>query len=193
MILNGAYTQRELAHDDERFQCVLKILQGNHAEESKLAAAAAASFHAESGLVAYQYEPNSSRAVNVNGNPYLWGRNLMANRLYDCPVLYFEPYLMNGKDSYTRMQLGDYAGLGFVNGKLRPSIYREYVNAVTKGLVDYYTATEVAETPTRDLKEIDLSAKTIAELDKQKPQILADEAPSEDIEPDQEISDIEIK
>ena len=46
MILNGAYTRSELAHDDERFQCVLKILQGNHAEEAKLTAAAAASFHA---------------------------------------------------------------------------------------------------------------------------------------------------
>ncbi|MEO1857664.1 MAG: N-acetylmuramoyl-L-alanine amidase, partial [Rubritalea sp.] len=145
MILNGAYTESELAHDDERFQCVLKILQGNHAEEAKLTAAAAASFHAESGLPAYQYASNSSRAVNVNENPYLWGRNLIANRLYECPVLYFEPYLMNGKDSYTRMQVGDYAALRFVNGQLRPSIYREYVNAVTKGLVSYYTAQEELE------------------------------------------------
>lgn len=197
MILNGAYTQGELAHDDERFQCVLKILQGNHAEEAKLAAAAAASFHAESGLVAYQYEPNSSRAVNVNGNPYLWGRNLMANRLYDCPVLYFEPYLMNGKDSYTRMQVGDYAGLGFVNGKLRPSIYREYVNAVTKGLVDYYTAEEVAETPSevpgKDQQVTDLAAKPIAETDALESQNLSEEADSEERDPNQENNDIEIQ
>ena len=47
---------------------------------------------------------------------------------------------MNGKDSYTRMQVGDYAGLRYVNQKLRPSIYQEYVTAVTKGLVEYYTA-----------------------------------------------------
>ena len=145
MILNGAYTKGELANDDERYKCVLKILQGNHAEEAKLAAAAAKSFHIESGLPAYQYAADSSRAMNVDGNPYLWGRNLIANRLYDCPVLYFEPYLMNGKDSYKRMQVGDYPALGFVNGKLRPSIYREYVNAVTKGLVDYYTAKEAVE------------------------------------------------
>ena len=43
------------------------------------------------------------------------------------------------------MQVGDYAALRFVNGQLRPSIYREYVNAVTKGLVSYYTAQEELE------------------------------------------------
>lgn len=151
MILNGAYTKGEMAHDDERFKCVFKILQGNHAEEAKLTAAAAASFHHESGLPAYQYAADSSRAVNVDGNPFLWGRNLIANRLYDCPVLYFEPYLMNGKDSYKRMQVGDYTALGFVNGKLRPSIFREYVDAVTKGLVNYYTAIEEVEKQPEEL------------------------------------------
>ncbi|MFC4993083.1 N-acetylmuramoyl-L-alanine amidase [Rubritalea tangerina] len=147
MILNGAYTKSEMAHDDERFKCLLKVVQGNHEEEAKLAAAAAKSLAEATGLAAYQYAPNSSRAVNVAGNPYLWGRNLIANRLFDCPVLYYEPYLMNGKDSFERMQVGDYEGLRFINGKLRFSIYREYVQAVTRGLVDYYSAAEKAEVP----------------------------------------------
>jgi|GEM_PF-132623 N-acetylmuramoyl-L-alanine amidase len=197
MILNGAYTQSELAHDDERYQCVLKILQGNHAEEAKLTAAAAARFHAESGLPAYQYEPNSSRAVNIDGNPFLWGRNLMANRLYDCPVLFFEPYLMNGKDSYTRMQVGDYSALGFVNGKLRPSIYREYVNAVTKGLVDYYTAKEVVEkapeAPVEDPQVIDPLVKPVAEADSLESQIQSEKAPPEAVDSDQSDNEAEIE
>ena len=139
MILNGGYTTSEIAHDDERFQMVLKLLQGVHAEEAELSKFAAASFVDETELEPYHYSPNSSRAVNVDGNPYLWARNLLANRLYSCPVVYFEPYLQNGKDSYTRMQIGEYQGLRYVNGKVRESIYREYVNAVTKGLVAYYT------------------------------------------------------
>lgn len=139
MILNGGYTTNEIAHDDERFLMVLKILQGVHEEEAGLSKFAAASFVEETQLEAYRYSPNSSRAVNVDGNPYLWARNLLANRLYNCPVVYFEPYLQNGKDSYTRMQMGEYQGLRYVNGKVRESIYREYVNAVTKGLVAYYT------------------------------------------------------
>ena len=200
MILNGAYTQSELAHDDERFQCVLKILQGNHAEEAQLTAAAAASFHTESGLAPYQYTSNSSRAVNVDGNPFLWARNLIANRLYDCPVLYFEPYLMNGKDSYKRMQVGDYSGLGFVNGKLRPSIYREYVNAVTKGLVNYYTAEIVVEKPPETLSKdpqvidplvIDPLVKVAAEADPKELQSQPEDAASESAEFDQSNSEVE--
>ncbi|MFT5882134.1 MAG: N-acetylmuramoyl-L-alanine amidase [Crocinitomicaceae bacterium] len=195
MILNGAYTQSELAHDDERFQCVLKILQGNHAEEALLTAAAAASFHAESGLPPYQYISNSSRAVNIDGNPFLWARNLIANRLYDCPVLYFEPYLMNGKDSYTRMQIGGYSGLGFVNGKLRPSIYREYVNAVTKGLVDYYTA-EVAvekspEVLVEDPQVIDPLVESVAESNSKELNNQQEEASSEAVELEQPIREVE--
>lgn len=142
MILNGAYTTDELAHDDERFKMVLKILQGVHAEEAALSKYAAQSFVEETNLPAYRYSENSGRAVNIDGDPYLWARNLLANRLYDCPVVYYEPYLQNGKDSYVRMQMGDYQGLRYVNGKMRPSIFREYVNAVTKGLVAYYTHAE---------------------------------------------------
>jgi len=139
MLLNGAYTKNEVEHGDERFTMVLKVLQGIHEEEAKLAAKAAESFMKETGLPAYEYEPNSRRAVNVKGNSYLWARNLLANRLYECPVLYYEPYLMNGKDSYARMQMGDYEGLRYVNGILRRSIFCEYVDAVTAGLVNYYT------------------------------------------------------
>lgn len=165
MILNGAYTKGEIAHDDERFKMMLKIVQGVHAEEAALSKFAAASFVGETEMEPYQYAANSSRAVNVDGNPYLWARNLLANRLYDCPVVYFEPYLQNGKDSYVRMQMGDYQGLRYVNGKMRPSIYREYVNSVTKGLVAYYTyvAPEPVLEPTEVPSLLDLGNEQLSE------------------------------
>ena len=97
------------------------------------------------GLPPYEYEPNSRRALNVDGNPYLWARNLAANRSFDCPVIFCEPYLMNGADSHTRIQAGDYEGLRYVNGLLRPSIFREYVNFLADGLVDYYYDREIEE------------------------------------------------
>lgn len=142
MILNGAYTSDELAHDDERLQMLMKLIQGGHEVEADMAAIAASNMVRNTGLPPYEYTSGSGRAVNVRGNPYLWARNLLANRMYSCPVLYYEPYLMNGKDSYLRMQMGDYDGLRYVNGKLRVSIYREYVNAVTQGLVEYFTQKE---------------------------------------------------
>jgi len=46
---------------------------------------------------------------------------------------------MNGKDSHERILQGDYEGMRYLNGMLRPSIFREYVNSVTQGLVNYYS------------------------------------------------------
>lgn len=139
MILNGAYMKEEVALDDQRLMMLQRILQRIHPEEVQLSSYAAAAFTSHTGLQAYQYEPLSNRAVNVDKNPYLWARNLAANRSFMCPVLFYEPYLMNGEDSHARINQGDYEGLRYLNGMLRPSIFREYVNAVTEGLVNYYS------------------------------------------------------
>jgi len=139
MIFNGAYMDGEVAKDDQRFTMLQRILQRIHPEEATLSAYAADAFTANTGLQPYQYKEASNRALNVNKNPYLWARNLAANRSYLCPVLFYEPYLMNGADSHARILQGDYEGLRYLNGMLRPSIFREYVNAVTEGLVTYYS------------------------------------------------------
>ena len=139
MLLNGAYTNGEVARDDQRFTMMERILQRIHPEEARLTAYAANVFAAQTGLPPYLYEPDSKRALNVDNNPYLWARNLAANRSYTCPVLFYEPYLMNGKDSHERILQGDYEGMRYLNGMLRPSIFREYVNSVTQGLVNYYS------------------------------------------------------
>lgn len=145
LILHGAYTNGELAKDDQRFQLMKKLLQRNHQEELELSIRVANKMAEHTGLPPYEYEPNSRRALNVDGNPYLWARNLAANRSFDCPVIFCEPYLMNGADSHTRIQAGDYEGLRYVNGLLRPSIFREYVNFLADGLVDYYYDREIEE------------------------------------------------
>ncbi len=139
MLLNGAYMDSEVAKDDQRFMMVQRILQRIHPEEARLSAFAADAFTSHTGLKPYQYNAESNYALNVDKNPYLWARNLAANRSYLCPVMFYEPYLMNGADSHARIIQGDYEGLRYMNGMLRPSIFREYVNAVTEGLVNYYS------------------------------------------------------
>lgn len=145
MILHGAYTSGELEKDDQRLQMLQKIVQRCHEEERKVSASVASAMAMHTGLPPYTYEPMSYRAVNVDNNPYLWARNLAANRAYQCPVIFCEPYLMNGSDSHARIQAGDYEGLRYVNKMLRPSIFREYVNSVTEGLVNYYQKREISE------------------------------------------------
>jgi len=138
LLLNGAYTDGELELADQRFQILQRILARIHPEELAVNRHVAEAFVERTGLPPYRYEPNSRRARMLDDNPYLWARNLLANRLYQCPVVFLEPYVMNSVTDHARIQAGDYEGLRQVAGKLRPSIFREYADAVTAGLVAYY-------------------------------------------------------
>ena len=140
MILNGGYTGEEVARPDERHDLLLKLLQGIHDEEAAIATSAASAFVERTAMPPYLYTPGLSSARNVDANPYLWARNLLANRIYRCPVAYYEPYVMNSAEDHARIQAGDYEGLRDVAGKLRPSIVREYAECVALGLERYYRA-----------------------------------------------------
>jgi N-acetylmuramoyl-L-alanine amidase len=138
ILLNGAYTDEEIGYDDQRFEMIRKILQRTIHEEAAVAGVMADVFAKQAALPPYPYEPDSKRARNVAEHPYLWARNLLANRLYDSPVIFFEPYVMNSQEVYERIQAGDYPGMPVVAGKPRKSIYREYADAVVDGLLEYY-------------------------------------------------------
>ena len=138
LLLNGAYTPGELAHDDERFEMLLRLLQGTHREELAIANTLAPVFATETGLPPYAYKPDSSRALPLDGSRYIWARNLLANRLYRCPVIFLEPYVMNSEEVHARIQAGDYPGFKLVHGRQHRSIYREYADAVALGLSKYY-------------------------------------------------------
>ena len=76
--------------------------------------------------------------VRIPGSDYIWARNLLANRLFECPVVYAEPYVMNSCEVFQRIQAGDYDGKKKVTGKVRKSIYQEYADAIVEGLVKHY-------------------------------------------------------
>jgi len=137
-LINGAYTDEEILMPDQRFEMMLKILQGTHAEEAALAGPVVESFFASTQLPPYRYEATSSRARNIADNPYIWARNLLANRTYECPVVYPEPYVMNSTEVHARVQAGDYDGLRDINGRSLPSLYREYADALAAGLRQRY-------------------------------------------------------
>lgn len=137
LLLSGAMSREELAHEDERFTLLVKLLGGTHAEELGASDAVARSLAAATGLEPFAY--HGAKAIPASpSNPYLWIRNLLANRLFECPVVYCEPYVMNSRPAFTRIQLGDYAGRRNVGGRPLPSIYREYADAVARGLAEYY-------------------------------------------------------
>ena len=45
----------------------------------------------ETGLPAYEY-PTHEYATHIGSSGYVYARNLLATRLYRCPVVYCEPY-----------------------------------------------------------------------------------------------------
>ena len=136
LLVNGSYLESELAFDDERFEMLRRLLSRAYDEEIKIADTVAATMAKEMQLPPYQYTTDNVTKVGTSG--YVYARNLVATRLYQCPVVYFEPYVMNNSEVFARVQAGDYDGTRPINGVERPSIYREYVDSVVDGLVEYY-------------------------------------------------------
>ncbi len=138
-LLNGAYNDDEVALADQRFALLRKLLQRTHQVEAAIGASVAETFAEQSRLPPFLYPPDSPNARQVDGNPYLWARNLLANRLYDCPVIFMEPYVMNSTIDHPRLQAGDYEGLREIAGKTHPSIFREYADALADGLAKHFS------------------------------------------------------
>lgn len=137
-LVTGAWSKDELEYEDQRFEMLHKLLSRSLEEEAPVSGALAKSLSAATKLPPFIY--HGKNAVRVGGGDYIWGRNLLANRLFKCPVVYAEPYVMNSRQDYARIQAGDYKGTKTFGGMPRKSIYREYADAVAEGLVDYYSA-----------------------------------------------------
>ena len=138
LLLNGAYGDDEIMLADQRFAMLAKLLSRTHEEEAGIGESITAAFAETTGLPPFIYPPDSRNALPVNGNPYLWARNLLANRLYDCPVIFMEPYVMNSTIDYPRIQAGGFDGLREIEGKMQPSIFREYADSLALGLARHY-------------------------------------------------------
>jgi len=137
LLVNGSYLQDELEFDDERFEMIRRLLSRAYDEELPLADIIAATMARKTGLPPYEY-PTTNSTTKVGTSGYVYARNLLATRLYRCPVVYCEPYVMNSNDAFARIQAGDYEGMRTVNGVERKSIFREYAEGVRDGLVEYY-------------------------------------------------------
>jgi len=138
LLVNGSYLAEELEFDDQRFEMIRRLLSRAYDEELPLADTIALSMARETGLPSYAY-PTINSTTKVGTSDYVYARNLLATRLYRCPVVYCEPYVMNSNDVFARIQAGDYEGTRSINGVERKSIFREYADSVTDGLVEYYS------------------------------------------------------
>ncbi len=145
LIVNGCYSAAEMAEDDTRLEMILRMLQRLYYEELRLADTVSKTLREETRLPSAGYDGTSGRSVN--DNEYVWARNLLANRVFFCPVLFFEPFCMNHRETHARVQEGAYEGLREISGVYRKNIYQEYADGVTAGLVRYYRKTRQKTAP----------------------------------------------
>ncbi len=136
LLINGCYAAYEVAEDDTRLEMLLRILQRVYYEEVALADDIISTLQDETDLPAAYYDGTNGKSIN--DNDYLWSRNLLANRMFLCPVIFFEPYCMNHVETHARVQAGEYRGLQEFKGVFRKNIYQEYADGVTAGLVNYF-------------------------------------------------------
>ena len=131
--------------DEQKLRLFSKLLERSHPAELMVAEAIATALARATRLPPVEYGPSSgssrgfttSGSIRVGDNPYVFARDLAANRLVNGPVVYLEPYYMNNRVVYQRIQLGDYEGSRDVNGVPMKSIFREYADAVADGLAKF--------------------------------------------------------
>ena len=136
LLVNGTYLPAELELDDQRFEMLQKLLSRAFPEELALAETIAQTMAKKTRLPPYEY--TTGNATHVGASGYVYSRNLMATRLYRCPTVYLEPYVMNSRPVFVRVKAGDYEGERLVAGKKKPSIYREYADSVADGVLAYF-------------------------------------------------------
>jgi hypothetical protein len=136
VIAHGCLLPGELTLDDQRLESLLRIVQRIPETEIALCTAVARRMAASTSLPPFRYGGESAR--EVPGEPYVWLRNLLASRVYECPVVFLEPYVMNHPEVIARIDAGHYEGLREVNEKPVPSLFREYADSVAAGIADHF-------------------------------------------------------
>jgi N-acetylmuramoyl-L-alanine amidase len=135
LLINGCYSRNELGYDDVRYSMLLKLLGRTFDSELNLSEAVADSMRQATNLPPYLYATPNAKQIGNSG--YVWARNLIANRLYECPVVYIEPYVMNNQEVFARVQAGEYEGRHNFGGVMKRNIYAEYADAVADGLANW--------------------------------------------------------
>lgn len=139
VFVHGNYLPSELQSEEGKLALFAKLLEGSAPTELKLADCISRALAKSTGLAAPNKHPSdgSSGWLQISENPYVYARNLLANRLFKGPVIYIEPYYQNNRIVYQRILAGDYEGEREIAGQKFRSIFREYADGVVEGLLQF--------------------------------------------------------
>ena len=133
---HGSYTASELAYDDQKFNLFRKLLENSTPSELAIGGAIGQQFKEKWGVPPENYA--GSEYAHASGvSPYVWHRNLIANRLFRGPVIFVEGPYMNDRTTYGWIQAGAYEGSRKVGRAERQNIFREYADRVADGVLQW--------------------------------------------------------
>ncbi|GAB4246528.1 MAG: hypothetical protein OHK005_12300 [Candidatus Methylacidiphilales bacterium] len=137
----GSFMREELVYDDMKFALVRKLLEGSHLVEVAVANQIGQAMAETWGLPPETYA--GSEAIHrISSNPYVFGRNLLANRLFQGPTVFIEGPYMNNRDTFARLQAGDYEGEQLIHNIMRRSIFREFAELITQAILRWAQSTD---------------------------------------------------
>lgn len=137
VFVQGSYMARELEDEWQRYHLMRKLLEGSIQIEIGMGEKIGESIakNLESPPENYLEWTASNPASD---NPYVWSRNLLANRLFNGPTVFIEGPYMNDRTMFYRLIEGDYDGERTIRGKKYRSIFREFAETLAEGIIEYY-------------------------------------------------------
>ncbi|QSR84006.1 N-acetylmuramoyl-L-alanine amidase [Methylacidimicrobium sp. B4] len=131
--VHGNYSEEELRCDDQKWDLLYKLLSRTSIPEAEAAESIAKQMEATWNFPPESYS-NWAAARRVGPSPYVFARNLLANRIYHGPVVFVEGPYMNAQDSYDRIIAGDYEGTRIIGGRAYRSLFAEFGEILARGV-----------------------------------------------------------
>jgi N-acetylmuramoyl-L-alanine amidase len=133
---HGSYMAEEVVFDDMKYSLLQKLLERSSEAETALSNLIGEEMERTWKLPPEIYE-GWNAVHRVSDNPYVFSRNLLANRLFVGPVIFIEGPYMNNRQTYPRLIAGDYEGVREIDGIPQRSIFREFAELITRAVVRY--------------------------------------------------------
>ncbi|MFQ3670640.1 MAG: N-acetylmuramoyl-L-alanine amidase [Verrucomicrobiia bacterium] len=130
----GSFMREELVFDDMKFALFRKLLEGTSSTEIAVANRVGEAMKETWDLPPETYV-GSEATHRVSENPYVFGRNLLANRLFPGPTVFIEGPYMNHRLTYERLQAGDFDGVQEIEGRPWRSLFREFADLITAAVI----------------------------------------------------------
>ncbi len=137
LFITGGFMANELKYDDQKYDLMAQLLEQNFEQELGLSSKISDRMKEVFKMLPEQYK-NWPAVIPMKEAPYVYARNLAANRWFRGPTLFVEGPYMNAKDAYERILAGDYEGQREIQGSMVSSIHHDFALSVVQGVLDYY-------------------------------------------------------